>query len=161
MIPSWIIKLWIFRPCLNDMDLSKNRGEPQNGWFIMENPIKMDDWKGTTIFKGCSLSTALCFCFGTPPSMQYGGRLLLIQLPRSTKTWSTVIIAQPLLSTLTLVLNCESTLTLEQYDSAYTRFMVTQTIRGTNQLSWSVGIYHYLQRAHILRLGFLNHQQYC
>ena len=25
-----------------DMDVSKNRGEnPQNGWFVMENPIKM------------------------------------------------------------------------------------------------------------------------
>ena len=45
--------------------VSKNR-VPQNGWFILENPNKMDNLGGTTIFGNIhTYMRFLCVCVGS------------------------------------------------------------------------------------------------
>ena len=58
-----------------DMDVSKI-GVPQNGWFIIENPIKMDDLGVFPLF----LETPICYFFPPPcwsnfPQVFVGGEV--------------------------------------------------------------------------------------
>ena len=41
---------------LQQVDVSNKIGVPQNGWFVMENAVKMDDWGVPYFWKHPSLT---------------------------------------------------------------------------------------------------------
>ena len=61
------------------MGVSKNRGTPQSGWFIIENAIKIHDLGGNTTIFGNTHILLLLFCFVCwgPPVTNFRGLLLL------------------------------------------------------------------------------------
>ena len=48
-------KKYLKPPPRYDMGVSKNRETPQNGWFIMENPIKWMIWEENPLFSETSI----------------------------------------------------------------------------------------------------------
>ena len=50
MVTKIQVQIWVFPKI----------GVPQNGWFIRENPIKMDDLGGTPIFGNTHMDVYAC-----------------------------------------------------------------------------------------------------
>ena len=66
---DWFLAKW------NHMGVSKNRETPQNGWLIMENPIKMDDLGGKpSIFGNIHISPTWIFLISSTFHHKIGAR---------------------------------------------------------------------------------------
>ena len=69
------------RPSISFQWVIPKLGEPQNGWFVMENPIKMDDL-GVPLFSETSKSVFFCLA-GKKPSTGFVGISVGSQPPNS------------------------------------------------------------------------------